>query len=268
MKKTGKYDFYINRRLIFCFFSDTLHRRYRNIILTAQGDAFMHQGKILNIPAIRRMPTYLHKLLKMQAEGKVSVSSTELAEYMNIELIVVRKDISLTGISGQRRVGYDVNELIRYIKTYLGWEDKISAALIGAGSLGTALLGYNDFEHYGFSIEWVFDSSADKIGKDVYGRTVLDINDMENQFKDRRPEIAVICVSNTAAQAVADKLVASGIRYIWNFANVSLQVPPGVVVQREVIAGGLAMLAVRRKFEKNACREQSDVPDGADKFIP
>ena len=96
----------------------------------------MRQNKLLNIPAIRRMPTYLHKLLKMQAEGKTSVSSTELAEYMKIELIVVRKDISLTGISGQRRVGYDINELIKYIKNYLGWEEMIPAALIGAGRTG------------------------------------------------------------------------------------------------------------------------------------
>ena len=210
----------------------------------------LHREKILNIPAIRRMPIYLHKLLKMQAEGKVSVSSTELAEYMNIELIVVRKDISLTGISGQRRVGYDVNELIRYIKAYLGWEETIPAALVGAGSLGTALLGYDDFEHYGFSIEWVFDSAPAKIGGDVYGRKVLDVRKMAEYFADRHPEIAVICVSNAAAQQVADQLVASGIRYIWNFANVSLNVPPGVVVQREVIAGGLAMLAVRRKMDK------------------
>ncbi|MCI5779407.1 MAG: redox-sensing transcriptional repressor Rex [Lentisphaeria bacterium] len=210
----------------------------------------LHQEKILNIPAIRRMPTYLHKLLKMQAEGKVSVSSTELAEYMNIELIVVRKDISLTGISGQRRIGYDVNELIRYIKAYLGWEETIPAALVGAGSLGTALLGYDDFEHYGFRIEWVFDSSPDKIGTEIYGREVLDVRQIASQFAVRRPEIAVICVSNAAAQEVADQLVASGIRYIWNFANVSLNVPPGVVVQREVIAGGLAMLAVRRKMDR------------------
>ena len=210
----------------------------------------MRQDKILNIPAIRRMPTYLHKLLKMQSEGKVSVSSTELAEYMNIELIVVRKDISLTGISGQRRVGYDVNELIAYIKKYLGWENTISGALVGAGSLGTALLGYDDFEHYGFRIDWVFDAAESKIGTEIYGRKVLDINELENCFNaENHPEIAVICVSNNAAQQVADKLVAAGIKYIWNFANVSLQVPPGVVVQREVIAGGLAMLAVRRKLE-------------------
>ncbi len=212
----------------------------------------MKQDKILNIPAIRRMPTYLHKLLMLQAEGRSNVSSTELAEYMNIELIVVRKDISLTGISGMRRVGYDVNELIKYIKNYLGWEEPISAALIGAGSLGTALLGYDDFGHYGFRIDQIFDSSAEKIGKEIYGRTVLDIRKMAEYFAVKTPEIAVICVSNDSAQQVADQLVSFGIKYIWNFANVSLQVPPGVVVQREVIAGGLAMLAVRRKQDKLA----------------
>lgn len=210
----------------------------------------MRQDRILNIPAIRRMPTYLHKLLKMQADGKVRVSSTELAEYMNIELIVVRKDISLTGISGQRRVGYDVDELIRYIKDYLGWDKPIDAVLVGAGSLGTALVGYNDFEHYGFRITNIFDSSPDKIGKNIYGRTVRDITVMKECFAENPPEIAVICVSNTAAQEIADQLVALGIKYIWNFANVSLQVPPHVVVQREVIAGGLAMLSVKRKQDQ------------------
>ena len=210
----------------------------------------MRQEKLLNIPAIRRMPTYLHKLLRMQAEGRSSVSSTELADYMKIERIVVRKDISLTGISGQRRVGYDVNELIRFIKNYLGWNDVISGVLVGAGSLGTALLGYTDFAHYGFRIDHVFDSSPEKIGRDVYGRAVRDVNDMAACFAGDPPEIAVICVSNSAAQSVADKLVSLGVRYIWNFANVSLEVPPHVVVQREVIAGGLAMLSVRRKQDR------------------
>lgn len=196
------------------------------------------------------MPTYLHKLLKMQAEGKGNVSSTELAEYMKIELIVVRKDISLTGISGQRRVGYDVNELIRYIKKYLGWEETIPAVLIGAGSLGTALLGYDDFGHYGFHISEVFDSSPEKIGQKIYGRVVRDIADMPVCFAQNPPEIAVICVSNSAAQDIADKVVSLGIKYIWNFANVSLKVPQDVVVQREVIAGGLAMLSVRRKLDQ------------------
>ena len=119
------------------------------------GKKSMSRIKVQNSPTIRRMPTYLHKLLKMRLEGKHHVSSTELAEYMNIEPIVVRKDIALTGIAGQRRVGYDVNELIRYIKNYLSWQKNITATLIGAGSLGTALLGYDDFSHYGLNIESV-----------------------------------------------------------------------------------------------------------------
>lgn len=203
--------------------------------------------KIQNSPAIRRMPTYLHKLLKMKLEGRSSVSSTELAEYMHIEPIVVRKDIALTGISGQRRVGYDVSELIRYIKSYLGWQAPISATLIGAGSLGSALLGYDDFAHYGLNIESVFDSDPSKIGREIRGREVFDIASLESRFKVSAPDLAIICVSNASAQQVVDRLVAIGIKYIWNFANVSLSTPQGVIVQREVIAGGLAMLTVKMK---------------------
>jgi len=209
----------------------------------------MSRSKIQNTPTIRRMPTYLHKLLKMQAEGRVRVSSTELAEYMNVELIVVRKDIALTGISGQRRVGYNVNELIRYIKEFLGWRGEVKATLIGAGSLGSALLGYDDFAHYGFDIETVFDADPKKIGTTLRGRTVFDVAELEERLREKLPEVAVICVSKESAQEVVDRLAALGIRYMWSFANTAVKIPEGVVFQREVIAGGLALLGVRRKLD-------------------
>ena len=210
----------------------------------------MQRTKILNTPTIRRMPAYLHKLLKMRLEGRTRVSSTELAEYMNIELIVVRKDIALTGISGQRRVGYDINELIQYIKKYLGWENSLRATLVGAGSLGTALLGYDDFSHYGLFIESVFDSDPAKIGTEIRGREVFDVRELNQRLVNNVPDIAIICVSNASAQQVADALVSTGVRYIWNFANVALQVPQDVYVQREIIAGGLAMLSVRMQNDR------------------
>ena len=166
---------------------------------------------------------------------------------MNIEPIVVRKDIALTGITGQRRVGYEVNELIRYIKQYLGWEQTISATLIGAGALGTALLGYDDFNSYGLNIESVFDRDPMKIGHEIRGREVYDISTLESRLQLAPPQIAIICVGNAAAQQVADRLISVGVKYIWNFANVSLQTPPGVIVQREVIAGGFALLSVKLK---------------------
>ncbi|MFA6815276.1 MAG: redox-sensing transcriptional repressor Rex [Lentisphaeria bacterium] len=207
----------------------------------------MGRMKIQNSPTIRRMPSYLHKLFNMRLEGKTHVSTTELAKYMNIELIVVRKDIALTGIAGLRRVGYNINDLIDYIKSYLGWTKTFSACLIGAGALGTAILGYEDFVNYGLNIGSVFDCSDKKIGTSIHGREVYDIETIGQRFKHYHPDMAIICVSNTAAQAVTDKIIQLGIHYIWNFANVCLQVPPKVIVQREVLAGGLATLTVKMK---------------------
>ena len=207
----------------------------------------MKQEKLLNTPAIRRMPVYLNKLLKIQQEDKSTVTSTELAKYVNIETIVVRKDLALTGVNGSPRLGYDVNKLLDCIKKFLGWQDSIRAVLIGAGSLGTALLGYEDFHSYGFHIETVFDANASKIGTTIKGREVYDIEKMDEVLGDNPPKIAIICVSNAAAQAVVDKAVKAGIKFIWNFANTDIEVPAGVVIQREVIAGGLAVLGVRMK---------------------
>ncbi len=207
----------------------------------------MGRLKIQRTPTIRRMPTYLHKLCRMRMDGKVFVSCTELAHYMNIELIVARKDIAMTGLAGHRRYGYKIDDLINAIREYIGWDHEMHAVLVGAGALGSALLGYQDFSTYGLSIDFVFDNQTDKIGRVIHGHEVLDIADLPDLMKAAKPKIGIICVGNTAAQTVADLLIAAGIRYIWNFANVCLTVPEGVIVQWEVIAGGLAVLAAKIK---------------------
>lgn len=203
--------------------------------------------KVLNSPAIRRMPSYLHWLLRIQESGKKTVSTTELADYMRIGWIVVRKDIALTGISGRPRIGYDIGKLIVAIRAYLGWQTMHSATLVGAGALGSAILGYDEFVRYGLNIETVFDTDPAKIGTDVHGHTILSLASLPEVFRNNVPEIAVLCVPASSAQDVADLLVAQGVRCIWNFANVTLAVPENVIVQREVLAGGLAMLSVKMK---------------------
>lgn len=207
----------------------------------------MGRLKIQRTPTIRRMPTYLHKLYRMRQEGKIYVSCTELAKYMNIELIVARKDIAMTGLAGHRRYGYRIEDLIKAIREYVGWDHGIHGVLIGAGALGSALLGYQDFSTYGLDIDFVFDNNPEKIGTKVHGHEVLDMNTLHEKLTALKPKIGIICVGNKSAQQVADKLIAEGIRYIWNFANVCLAVPEGVIVQREVIAGGLAVLAAKIK---------------------
>ncbi|NMA48137.1 MAG: redox-sensing transcriptional repressor Rex [Lentisphaerae bacterium] len=210
----------------------------------------MGRVKVQNSPTIRRMPSYLHELLRMRMEGRSHVSTTELAECMGIELIVVRKDIALTGITGRRRIGYEVNELITYIKDYLGWSGRITATLLGVGALGSAILGYDEFPVYGLHIESVFDSDPEKIGQVIRGREVYDIATIRQRLSYSPPDMAIICVPSVHAQEVAEQAVAVGIKYIWNFSNTSLKVAPGVIVQREVIAGGLAMLTVKMKNDK------------------
>lgn len=207
----------------------------------------MGKMKIQRTPTLRRMPTYLHKLYRMRLEGKTYASSSDLAKYMNIDLIVTRKDIANTGLAGHRHYGYKIDELIDAILRYVGWDKQIPATLIGAGALGSALLGYTDFTTYNLRIESVFDADPRKIGGEVHGHEIFDIATIEERLKNNPPKIGILCVSNIAAQSVADTLVKLGIRYLWNFANVCLTVPENVIVQREVIAGGLAVLSAKIK---------------------
>ena len=119
--------------------------------------------KILNTPAMRRMPTYLHQLFHLRLSGQEWVSCADLAKYMSIPHVMVRKDIGMTGLPGNKRHGFKVNDLIDAILRFVGWDKPSSATLVGAGSLGAAILNFDDFRSYNFIIESVFDSSPEKI---------------------------------------------------------------------------------------------------------
>ncbi|HQL08562.1 redox-sensing transcriptional repressor Rex [Oligosphaera ethanolica] len=207
----------------------------------------MGRHKVLNTPAIRRMPTYFHKLVLMQQAHEEVVSTTVLAKYMGLEPIIVRKDFELTGVKGQPGIGYKTHELIEAIRSYLGWDACKKACLVGAGSLGSALLGYQEFSEYGMLFTDVFDADPEKIDTRIHGHLVRDVRQMTPRLRQARPDIGIICVPAIHAQAVVDDMIACGVRAFWNFSNLCLQVPPNVVVQREVIAGGLALLSMKLK---------------------
>ena len=217
----------------------------------------MANVKVQKLPTIRRLPTYLNKLSEMRKAGISIVATPELARYMNLGEIVIRKDLAVTGVTGQPGVGYKVKELIEAIKSYLNWDNASEAILVGAGSLGSALLGYEGFEEYGLKIIAAFDADPGKIGTEIHGRSVFGVERLEELVRRLQVRIGIICVPAAFAQEVADAMVAGGIRAIWNFANVSLKVPEEVVVQREVIAGGLAVLSVKMN-RRLADLEQQD----------
>lgn len=187
----------------------------------------------------------MHKLLEMRKAGETIVATPVLAKYMNIGEIVVRKDLAITGITGQPGVGYKIKDLIDSIKSFLNWNVVSEAVLVGAGSLGSAILGYEGFEEYGLKIIAAFDADGDKIGKVVHDCEIFPVARLTELCRRLQVKVGVICVPAPFAQEIADALIEGGVIAIWNFANVALQVPEGVIVQREVIAGGLALLSVK-----------------------
>ena len=205
----------------------------------------MGERKVQKLPSVRRLPTYLHKLLEMRRSGQDIVATPELAKYMQCSDIAVRKDLAITGAVGQPGVGYRIKDVIDAILAYLGWNNRCEAVVAGAGCLGAALMGYEGFDEYGLNIIAAFDSDPAKIGGTVHGRQIFDVRRLPELCSRLQVALGIICVPAQYAQEVADLMVRGGIRGIWSFSNVRLQVPEGVVVQREVIAGGLAELSVK-----------------------
>lgn len=208
--------------------------------------------KVKNAPTVRRMPIYLQKLLLLAAEGRDRVSTTELAESLNLDLIVVRKDISLTGLSGYRRVGYNIGELIESIRKYVGWEKPLRAAVIGATPAGYFAALSPDISLSGVKICSIYDEDRERakmlFGENGSSFVFHSVSDMKSNLQLEKPDMILLCVPGEKAKEIAERAVNSGVKYIWNFTGETLNLPPEVTVQRENIAGSLATLTAKMKL--------------------
>ncbi|UTC75894.1 redox-sensing transcriptional repressor Rex [Treponema sp. OMZ 792] len=210
----------------------------------------MTKQKVPAAPSVRRLPSYLQLIKKAEADKLEYISGTVIAEELELEPIQVRKDLTITGIVGKPKKGYPVKLLITAIEKFLGWNKEKKAFVIGAGSLGTALSGYQDFKEHGLEICAAFDSDKRKIGKEIHGLPIFGMDELEKKVKEYKPEIAVLTVPSKYAQEAANALVKAGIKAIWNFTNIKINVPAGVIVQKEDLSSGYAMLGVMMSGKK------------------
>ena len=148
----------------------------------------------------------------------------------------------MTGLPGRPKVGYETPLLIQAIRGYLHWDRLSGAVLVGAGNLGRALMGYGGFAQHGITIIAAFDDDAKLAGSVIHGKTVYNLSKLKAMLQESEVAIGIITVPAAVAQNVADQLVASGIRAIWNFAPVRLQVTENVVVVNEDLSSSLAVL--------------------------
>lgn len=195
--------------------------------------------------SLRRLPIYYRSLQEMMTAGVAQVSCADLARVLGLDPTQVRKDIEMTGIVGKPRVGYPLGELVRWIENFLGWNRPKEAVLVGAGSLGSALLGYQKFARHGMQIVAAFDIDPEKIGQRIHGREVQPLLSLPDFVRRTQTLVGVIATPPAAAQSVTDLMVSGGIRAIWNFAPAHIQVPAGVILQNEDLYHSLASLSFK-----------------------
>ena len=195
---------------------------------------------------IGRMPAYLRYLKEKEKAGERTISSTVIAEELNLNAVQVRKDLAvISSVAGKPKLGFEIAELIADINRFLGYDNVTDAVLVGAGGLGRALVGYGGFKNYGLNIVAAFDSSADLIGKNFGGVQVFDAAQIAYMVRRLNVKIGIIAVPQGAAQEVADELIDGGVRAIWNFAPANLNLPSGIAVKNEDMAASLAILSMR-----------------------
>ncbi|MBC8143324.1 MAG: redox-sensing transcriptional repressor Rex, partial [Armatimonadetes bacterium] len=196
----------------------------------AENDIFPDNlSERVPIPTLERLTTYLRSLIEISATGMETVSSAQIERQTGINAAQFRKDLSYFGEFGKPGVGYSVEELEARISRILKIHERQPILLIGAGNLGAALIGYPGLEEHRFHVVAAFDNSPAKIGTRIGGNMeVLDFARLGEINRVAGARMAILAVPQTAAQGVADAVIAHGVRAILNFAPVLLRVPDGV----------------------------------------
>lgn len=201
------------------------------------------EKKEISKAVLKRLPGYLSYLQNMPDGGSTHISATSLANALGMGEVQVRKDLALVSDGGRPKIGYLRESLIEDISQFLGYDNTTDAILVGAGKLGQALLGYSGFSAYGLNILAAFDKAPFARLTDC-GKPVIEMNELENFCKTNKVLMGIITVPKEYAQEVCDRMIACGIKAIWNFAPVHLDVPGNILVQNENMATSLAVLSM------------------------
>lgn len=194
-------------------------------------------------PTLERLTTYLRSLVDLREAGVETISSAEIERETGVNAAQFRKDLSYFGEFGKPGVGYNVDELEERIARILQIHRIQPILLVGAGNLGSALLGYPGLKEHKFHIVAAFDSDPQKIGKRLWDMEIIDFAHLGEVNELLGARLAILAVPASVAQGVAEGLVEHGVRAILNFAPVMLRLPPTVAVRNVSFLQELAVLS-------------------------
>ncbi len=184
----------------------------------------------LTLGVAARLSRYLQVLTQAKKMGKTSISSQAISEYTNVNPTQIRRDLSAFGKFGKRGVGYDIDSLIEQIRKILRTSGQHNIALFGAGNLGQAIATSGVFADHGFRISAIFDVDPGRVGSRLGDLTVRHYDELNAVVTADGVMVGVLAVPGSAAQAVADDLVAAGVKIIFNYSDALLSVPSDVTV--------------------------------------
>jgi redox-sensing transcriptional repressor len=184
----------------------------------------------LTVGVAARLSRYLQVLTQSKKMGKERISSQELSDYTNINATQIRRDLSAFGKFGKRGVGYNIDSLLGEIRKILRTQGQHNIALIGAGRLGQAIASSSIFAEHGINIAAVFDTDPEKVGLEVGNHPVSEYHRLQDIVREKNIIVGVIAVPPDNAQQVADDLVASDVKILFNYSEALLDVPSDVAV--------------------------------------
>lgn len=202
----------------------------------------MDKKKDISMAVIKRLPKYYRHLAELLRNDVDRVSSKELSEKIGFTASQIRQDFNCFGGFGQQGYGYNVKELYNEISRILGLDKKYSTVIIGAGNIGQAIANYSRFDKFGFDLHGIFDVNPKLIGMRIKDVEIRDLDQMESFLGENKIDIGIICVPQAQAQKVADLLVENGVKGIWNFAPLDIDVPENVSIENVHLSESLLTL--------------------------
>ncbi len=194
---------------------------------------------------IRRLPRYHRYLANLLEEGTLRISSSALAEKMNVTASQIRQDLSCFGDFGQQGYGYNVKYLYRKIEVLLGIDKGYRAILVGVGNMGQALLRSRMFARRGVKCLAAFDARPDAVGTQVAGVPVYDVEELDGFLEREKVDMAVLTLPADAAVAMAERLAERGVGGILNFTNAEIPAHLSLVVENVHLDDFLMLLCFR-----------------------
>lgn len=213
------------------------------------------EEKDISQAVIGRLPRYVRYLGELRDEGVERISSQDLSELMKVTASQIRQDLNNFGGFGQQGYGYNVEYLYDEIGKLLGLDRQHNFVIIGAGNLGRALGNYLNFERRGFILRGMFDQDPGLVGREVRNVRVMPMEELERFIRENDIDIAVLTIPKAGAEEVADRLVRTGIRAIWNFAHVDLNVPEEIQVENVHLSDSLMKLSYNLRRYTKDCEE-------------